>query len=133
MRGGSRRRSRCKWQIVLDGDVIVCGGRDVRNFRQHRGDAIDVVEREADLDTGFVAASLLAGLAGEKADGVGAPLGKDGLNGVGEAVAVSEQEHHGGNAPGHADGGDGRAAAIEEHRFPSLGENVFQHESASSF
>ena len=97
------------------------------DFRKRGGDAVDVIEGEADLDAGFIAAGLLAGFAGENADGVGAPLGKDGFNGVGEAVAIGEEQHDGGDAPGHADGGDGGAAAIEEHRLPSLAENVFEH------
>ena len=92
------------------------------------GDAIHVVQSEADLDAGFVAAGLLAGAAGKDADGVGAPLGKDRLDGVAEAVAVGEQQHDRGDAPGHADHGDGGAAAVEEHRLPGLGENVFEHE-----
>ena len=117
-------------KVVLHGDIIVDSGRDADDFRQRSGDAINIVEGEADLDTGFVAAGLLAGFAGEKADGVGAPLGKDGFNGVRKAIAVSEKEHDGSDAPGHADGGDGGAAAIVEHRFPGLAENVFQHDSA---
>ena len=114
-------------EIVLDGLILKLHGRDVDDFRQGGGDAVDVIEREADLDTGFIAAGLLAGFAGEKADGVGAPLGKDGFNGVGEAVAIGEEQHDGGDAPGHADGGDGGAAAIEEHRLPGLAENVSEH------
>ena len=69
-------------QIVLHRCVLILGGRDVGDFGQRRGDAIDVVEGEADLDSGFIAAGLLAGAAGEEADGVGAPLGEDGLDGV---------------------------------------------------
>ena len=77
---------------------------------------------------GLVAAGLLAGAAGEDADVVGAPLGKDGLDGAGEAGAVGEQQHNRGDAPGHADHGDGGAAAIVEHRLPGLSEDVFQHD-----
>ncbi len=114
-------------QVVLYRGVLVLGGRDVGDFWQNRADAVYVVESETDLDAGFVAAGLLRGLAGEEADGVGAPLGEDGLEGVGEASAVGEQKDDGGDAPGHADHGDGGAAAVEEHCLPGLGENVFEH------
>ena len=117
-------------QVVLDGLILKLHGRDVDDFRDGGDDAVNVVEGEADLDAGFVSAGLLAGLAGEDADGVGAPLGKDGFNGVGEAGAVGEEQHDRGDAPGHADDGDGGAAAVEEHRFPGLAENVFQHGSS---
>ena len=90
-------------------------------------DAVDVVEGELDLDSGFVAAGLFAGFAGEEADGVGAPLGKDGVDGVAETGAVGQEQHDRGDAPGHADGGDGGAAAIVEHRFPGLFEDVGKH------
>ncbi len=114
-------------QVVLHVRGQILGGRDVDDFGEGRGDAIEIVESETDLDTGFVAAGLLRGAAGKEADGIGAPLGKDGLKGVGEAVSVSKKKDDGGNAPGHADHGDGGAAAVVEHRFPGLGENVFQH------
>ena len=97
------------------------------DFRERGGNAVDVIEGEANLDACFIAAGLLAGFAGENADGVGAPLGKDGFDGVGKAVAIGEEQHDGGDAPGHADRGDGGAAAIVEHRFPGLAENVFEH------
>ena len=58
---------------------------------------------------------------------VDAPLGKDGLDGAGETGAVGEQEDNGGDAPGHADHGDGGAAAVVDHCFPGLGEDVFEH------
>src|ERR1035437_9184346 len=70
--------------------------------------------------------------AGKCADQVGAPLGKDGLDGAAESRAVSQQQHDGGDAPCHADHGDGGAAPVVEHCLPGLGENVFEHGCSSS-
>ena len=66
-------------QIVLHGGALILGGRNVHDFGKDCGDTVDIVESETDLDAGFVAAGLLRGAAGEEADGVGAPLGEDGL------------------------------------------------------
>ena len=90
-------------------------------------DAVDVVLGEADLDAGFLAACLLAGAAREDADDVRAPLGEDGLDGAREAGAVGQQKHHRGDAPGHADHGDGRAPPVVEHRLPGLAPDISQH------
>ena len=106
--------------------------RDVVDARNAFGDAVDIVLGEAHLHAGFVAAGLLAGAAGKEADDVGAPLGEDGLDGVAEAGAVGQQQHHRGNAPRHADHGDGRAPPVVEHRFPGLAPDVFEHECYSS-
>ncbi len=120
-------------EIVLHGDVFVYRGRDVIDAGNAGHEAVDVVEGEADLDAGFFSAGLFAGAAGKDADDVGAPLREDGLDGAAEAGSVSQQEDHGGNTPGHADHGDGGAAAVVDHRLPGLAENVFQHGNLVSF
>src|ERR1017187_10077028 len=101
-------------QVILHGDILGDVGRDVPDSGNTVGDAIDVIEGEAHTHAGLVAAGLLTGAAGKDADGVSAPFGKDGLEGASKAVAVSQQQHYGGDAPGHADHGNGGAAAVEE-------------------
>ena len=118
---------RVSMQIVLHGDLLIDFRRDEEDAGHAVGDAVHVVQGEADLGAGLVSAGLLAGAAGKDADHVGAPLGKDILDGAAESSAVGQQNYDGGDAPGHADHGDGGAAAVVEHRFPGLGENVFQH------
>ena len=95
--------------------------------------AIYIILSEAHLDPGFITAGLFAGAARECSDDVGAPLGKDGLNGVAEAGAVGQQQHHRGNAPRHADHGDGSAAPVVDHRFPGLAPDISQHDRSLYF
>jgi len=96
-------------------------------------DAVHIVQSEADPCARLVASGLFAGASGKEADGVGAPLGKDGLNGMAEAGAIGQQQHHRGNTPGHANHGDGGAATVVEHRLPSLAEYVFEHVATPGF
>ena len=115
-----------------DVDLFEHGGRDVDDAGNSGPEAVDVVLGEADLDAGFGSANLLRSAAGKDADEVGAPLGKDVLDGLTEAGAVGEQEHDGGDAPGHAADGDEGAAAVVDHRFPGLSPDVADHDAVSS-
>jgi hypothetical protein len=63
-------------QVILHGDILGDGGRDVPDSGNTGGDAIDVVEGEADTHAGLVSAGLLAGGSGKDADGVGAPFAR---------------------------------------------------------
>ncbi len=116
-------------QVILHRDILGDGGRDVPDSGNTGGDAIDVIEGKADTHAGLVSAGLLAGGSREDADGLGAPLREDGLDGAAEAVAIGQQQHYGGDAPGHADHGNGGAATVVEHRLPGLSEDVLEHDS----
>ena len=115
-------------KVVLDGCVLEHDGCNGGYARDGVPDQIHVIKGEADFDAGFVRAGLLGGSAAIDLDVVDAPLGEDVDDGAGEACAVGEQEHDGGDAPGHADHGDHGTAAVVEHGFPGLGENVDNHE-----
>ena len=78
---------------------------------------------------GFVSAGLLGSATAVHFHVVDAPLGKDALDGARETRTIRQQQHDRGNAPGHADHGDGCAPAVVYHRLPGLAENVSQHES----
>src|ERR1039457_1115019 len=95
------------------------------------GDAIDVVQGKADARPRLIATGLLTGSAAPEDDRVGSELGEDGLDGVTETGAIGDQQHDGGDAPGHADHGDGGAAAVVDHRLPGLSEDVLEHDSSS--
>ena len=90
-------------------------------------DAIHIVQRKAHSDPGLVAAGLLAGLARKEADGVACPTRRRSPGWRGRSLPIGQQQHHRGDAPGHADHRDGRAAAVVEHRLPRLAEYVLEH------
>jgi hypothetical protein len=115
-------------QIVLHRHFFPAYGRNMRDAGNAVRDAVQVVQGQAHLHASLVTARLFARAARKDADGVGAPLGKNGLEGAAHACAVGQQQHHRGDAPGHADHGDGRAAAVEEHRLPRLTEYVLEHD-----
>ena len=127
-------RPRVGVEIVLHRHVFLNLRRDVFDPWNGVLQAVHIVFSEAHLHSGFVAAGLLAGPAGKDADDVGAPLGEDRLNGPAEPCAIGQQQHHRRNPPRHPDHGDGRAAAVVDHRLPSLAQmslNMFT--PASSF
>ncbi len=115
--------------VVLDDSrVEEHDGRDGSDAGNRIPDAIDVILFKANSDAGFVGAGLFGSAAAIDLDVVDAPLGKDVHDGSREAGAVGQQQHNRGDAPSHADHGDGGAAAVVDHGFPGLGEDVFQHE-----
>ena len=59
-------------------------------------------------------------LSGKDADQPGAPLREDGLDGAAESGAVGKQQHHRGDAPGHAHHGDHGAPPVVDHRLVGL-------------
>lgn len=114
-------------EIVLYGDVLVhhrSGGGDALETLL---DVLDVVDVQADFDAGPGAAGLLGGGAGKDADHVGTKLRKDGLEGAAEASAIREQKDDCGDAPGHAEHGNGGSPQVVAHGLHGLAEDVAEH------
>src|SRR4029077_3288206 len=84
----------------------------------------DVVVGETDLHPGFVAAGLLRRAPWENPDRSGAEALEDVVDCAGEAVAIGQQKHNRGDAPGHPSHGQKRAAQVMAHGGGGLPEQI---------
>ena len=123
----SIHRPHVRVQFVLHRDILIHLWRNMNNARNGRRQAVHIVQCEAHLDARLLSARLFACASRERADRVGAPLCKDRFNRMTEARTISQQQHHRGDAPRHADHGDGGAATVVDHRLPGLPQNIFEH------
>ncbi len=95
--------------------LLVHFGSDVGDLRKIGGERVHVIESKADLHAGLLTARLHGGAARDENHQLGAEVGEDGLAGFSKAVAVGQQHHDRGNAPGHAQHGESSAAAVVPH------------------
>src|SRR5262249_53314933 len=100
---------------------------DVANQRHAVLDVLQVVQREAVLDTGLHAAGLHGASSGKDAHHLNAEVGKDVVDGAPETGAVSQQEHHRGDTPGHTQHGQGGAPAVVPQRTIGLSQQIVNH------
>jgi hypothetical protein len=70
--------------------------------------------------------------AGNHDEKLGSEIGKDVGEGAAEAVAVGEKHDDGGDAPGHAQHGEGGAAPVVAHGIVGLLEQVADHHRSSA-
>src|SRR5208337_580133 len=113
--------------IVLYGRLLGAIGSDVADLRNVGGEQVDVVQCDAEEHTCLLAAGLHGGAAGNHDDQFGAKILEDIGDGLAEAIAVGEKHDHGGDAPGHAQHGEGSAAPVMAHGVVGLVEQVADH------
>src|SRR5664279_2933967 len=113
--------------VVLHGSLLVAAGSDVGNLWNVGSEQVDVLEREAGLRAGFLAAGLHGRAAGNHDDELGPEVGEDVGAGAAEAIAVGKEHADGGNAPGHAEHGEGGTAPVVAHRVVGLMEQITHH------
>ena len=113
--------------VVLHRGLLADFRGDVGDLRNVGGQRVHVVQGKADGGAGLGAAGLHGSGAGNHDDHLGAEVGKDIGAGLTEAVAVGEQHHYRGDAPGHAEHGQRAAAAVVTHRLIGFLEQVVKH------
>src|SRR5271154_131684 len=92
----------------------------------------DIVVGEANLYPGLVASGLLGSAIGKDSHRGGPETVEDILNGAGKSVAIGEQQHHGGDTPGHAQHGEHGLAQIVAHGAVCLFQQCALHATPSS-
>src|SRR5207245_3289014 len=93
------------------------------------GEQVDVVQWDAGLRAGLLAAGLHGGAAGNHDKKLGSEVGKNVCAGAAEAIAVGEKHNDGGNPPSHAQHGERRAPPVVAHGVVGLLEQVANHKS----
>ena len=88
---------------------------------------VEIVAGQADLRAGFGASGLQGSAPGKDGDQVASKSAEGDHQSVLKAGAVSQQQNHRGNAPGHAQHGEQRAAAVVFQRVESLCAQIAQH------
>lgn len=116
-------------QVLVAGhiDLLEHPWRDVGHAGDGGPEPVHILLGEAHLHAGFAAPDLLRGAAWKNADEVGAPFSKNVLDGAPEPRAVSQQQHHGRDAPRHPGDGDEGAPPVVDHRFPCLAPDITDH------
>src|SRR6185503_121627 len=120
-------RPRVRVQIVLHCHLFERNRRNVINSRHRRAQPIHIVNREPHLYARLLTTRLFARPPRKRADNVRAPLRKNRLDRPAESRSIRQQQHNRRNPPRHPDHRDSRAAAVIQHRLPSLPKYVFQH------
>jgi len=113
--------------VVLHGRILVATGSDVGDLRDVGGEQVEVVQCDANLCAGLLAAGLHGGTAGNDDHELGSEVGEDVGNGVAETIAVGKEHDHRGDAPGHAQHGERGAPPIVAHGVVGLLEQVAHH------
>ena len=93
---------------------------DVADKRHECADAVYVFQGKTDLCSGLGASGLQRGASGEDAHDLHAEIRKNVANSAAESCSVCQQEHHGSNAPCHAQHGERGASAVVAHRLIRL-------------
>ena len=75
----------------------------------------------------FLSAGLHGSAARNHDDELGAEIGEDVGAGLTKTIAIGEQHDHRGDAPGHAQHGQCRAAAVVTHGAVSFTEQITKH------
>ena len=113
--------------VVLHGRVLLATGRDVGDLGDVGAEQINVVERDAEGQTGLLATGLHGRAAGDHDHEFGAKIPEDIGDGDAETIAVGEQHDDGGDAPGHAQHGERGTAPVVAHRVVGFVEQVADH------
>ena len=101
--------------VVLHIGLFFDIGRDVRDLGKIGGERVDVILREANLHSGFLAPGLHGSFTRNHDDELSPEIRKDVGAGLAETIAVGEQHDDRGDAPSHAQHGERGSAAIVAH------------------
>ena len=102
-------------------------GREALEQRHFVADVIQVFDRETDFASRLGAARLLRGASGKHEDQVGPERAEGSPQAALEARAVGQQQHHGGDAPRHAQHGEDAAPLVVAQRAVGLDSQFAEH------
>ncbi len=102
-------------------------GRKPLEQRHFVADVVQIFDRETDFASRLGAARLMRGAAGKHEDQVGAEGAERRPQTALEARAIGQKQHHGGDAPGHAQHGEDAASLVVAQRAIGLGSKLVDH------
>ena len=115
--------------VVLDVGLLADFGSDVGNLGKVGGQRLHIIQSKVDEGSRLLTTRLQGSTPRSHDDQLGAEVSKDIGAGPAKTIAVSQQHHHGGDAPGHAQHGEGGAAAIVPHGAVGFSEQITEHRS----
>ena len=102
-------------------------GREPFEQRHFVADVVQIFDRETDFASRLGAARLLRGAAGKYEDQIGAKGAERRPQTALEARAISQKQHDGGDAPGHAQHGEDAASFVVAQGAVGLGSKLVDH------